>query len=467
MGGLGISGSQNALTASQRAFYDANGYVKVKGVFTGKALAEITSAVEAIERLESSTCGKWLHYYESVRSGERGAGRGAIDREMKLTRTEHFMGYNALMSNLLLRGSIPGIVGSALGEPAFLYKEKINYKHGNGGRGFRAHQDAPAYPQLRSHATCLVCVDAATEANGCLEFAAGRHREGLIGLTDDGIISPDVANEMDFLPVETQPGDVLVFSSYVPHRSRTNNTSTSRRLLYLTYNAAREGYLRDEYYRDKMQRIKTGQLSLIKHFDGVVSSTGFQPQGTASAAIDVVDQIYDLFETYGKTMYDPVVTQEEHALQTAALAEESGWGDHLVTAALLHDVGHLLLDEHAGNDSFLESDMCHEEVGAEYLSTRCKFPPSVTEPIRLHVPAKRFLARDPSYWEGLSDASKRSLEVQGGTFSDAEAKEFQDLPFSAEAAKLRELDDLGKAKGVTTPPLSHFVEGAMKRSLFV
>uniref|UniRef100_A0A7S2XD40 HD domain-containing protein n=1 Tax=Lotharella oceanica TaxID=641309 RepID=A0A7S2XD40_9EUKA len=277
---------------------------------------------------------------------------------------------------------------------------------------------------------------------------------------------------MDFVPVETQPGDVLVFSSYVPHRSRVNRSPASRRLLYLTYNAAREGYLRDEYYRDKVQRIKSGQLSLIKHFDGVVdsgvgapSSSSKEEEKAAAAAAVVTGQIYELFDTFGKTMYDPVVTQEEHALQTAALAEASGWGDHLVTAALLHDVGHLLLDEHAGNDSFLESDMCHEEIGAEYLAKHCNFPPSVTEPIRLHVPAKRFLARDPVYWEGLSDASKRSLEVQGGTFSDAEAQAFEALPFSAEAAKLREWDDLGKAKGVATPPLRHFVEGAMRRSL--
>merc|ERR1712054_742485 len=95
----------------------------------------------------------------------------------------------------------------------------------------------------------------------------------------------------------------------------------------------------------------------------------------------------------------------------------------MVAAAFLHDVGHLILNEHSGNDVFLEADLEHENAGASYLSSA--FPPSVLEPIKLHVPAKRYLcAVDQQYWDGLSDASKRSLEVQGGPFAPEEAETF-------------------------------------------
>ena len=224
--------------------------------------------------------------------------------------------------------------------------------------------------------------------------------------------------------------------------------------MYLTYNAQSEGYLRDEYYRHKRATMASGQISLIKHFEGEITSPSQQ----------VMDSIRELFEVHGDTMYDPVVTQKEHALQTAALAEAEGAPDHLVTAAVLHDIGHLLMDEHEGNLDFLSSDKQHELAGAEYLAKY--FPPQVTEPIRLHVPAKRYLCQSvPGYWDGLSQASKRSLEVQGGSFSKHQAEEFMSTKHALEATKLRQWDDQGKHKDVTTPDLEHFLSGAVSRSL--
>ncbi|MYA99480.1 HD domain-containing protein, partial [Candidatus Poribacteria bacterium] len=126
-----------------------------------------------------------------------------------------------------------------------------------------------------------------------------------------------------------------------------------------------------------------------------------------------VDALFNYMEAEGQSFYDEVVTQLEHALQCAALAQQNDASLTLITGALLHDLGHIILDEHNADKAFLDIDLNHEEIGAEYLAPF--FPEAVTTPIRLHVPAKRYLcATDASYHDGLSEASKRSLIVQGG-----------------------------------------------------
>jgi len=137
-------------------------------------------------------------------------------------------------------------------EPAILYKEKVNYKL-PGGDGFAPHQDVAAgwwmYKQT-IHVSCLVSIDAATEANGCLEVVRGRHVDGLMGDDWKGIPDDKVAS-MKWEMIPTEPGDVLYFDSYVPHRSAPNMTSHPRRVLYATYAKNSEGDYRDRYYADK------------------------------------------------------------------------------------------------------------------------------------------------------------------------------------------------------------------------
>ena len=160
-----------------------------------------------------------------------------------------------------------------------------------------------------------------------------------------------------------------------------------------------------------------------------------------------VDALFNYMEKRGQSFYDEVVTQLEHALQCAALAQQSNAGPTLITSALLHDLGHIVLDEHNADKAFLDIDLNHEEVGAEYLAPF--FPESVTTPIRLHVPAKRYLcATDASYHDGLSDASKKSLIVQGGVMSDAEREAFEQIPHFQGALTLRRWDDLAKVRGL-------------------
>ena len=150
------------------------------------------------------------------------------------------------------------------------------------------------------------------------------------------------------------------------------------------------------------------------------------------------------------------VSQLQHALQCAALAEAEAADDTLVTAALLHDLGHLMEDDPDG-EAARGSDACHENSGAWFLAQW--FGPAVTEPIRMHVDAKRWLClRRCGYAEGLSSASLRSLALQGGAFSDDEADAFLCQPHAAAAIRLRLWDDAAKDPAAVTPPLSHFLD---------
>jgi len=163
-----------------------------------------------------------------------------------------------------------------------------------------------------------------------------------------------------------------------------------------------------------------------------------------------------LFARKGARAYagEPV-NQIEHALQTATRAEEEGAGPALVTASLLHDLGHLLNDQ--GESPTLRGvDDLHQYAALPFLRTL--FAEDVLAPIRLHVDAKRYLcATRDGYFEALSADSKRSLVLQGGTYTPIEARDFIAQPFAADAVRLRLWDDLAKVEGAATPPLAHFV----------
>jgi phosphonate degradation associated HDIG domain protein len=170
----------------------------------------------------------------------------------------------------------------------------------------------------------------------------------------------------------------------------------------------------------------------------------------------IVDEIRRIFAERGASLYGgEAVTQLEHALQAAMLAENDGADAPLITAALLHDVGHLLheLPDYAPDDGI---DDVHEHRAHKWL--RDHFCPEVTEPVRLHVAAKRYLcAVEPEYQTTLSGPSLHSLELQGGAFDAAEARQFEQNPFCEAGTRLRRWDDLAKVPGLATPGLDHFL----------
>ena len=204
--------------------------------------------------------GDWLHYREMTDAGPR------------LCRTENFVPFHDGLRRLLTESLVPQVASTLLGGPACLYKEKVNYKL-VGGAGFSPHQDAPAYPFIDHHVSCMVAVDDADTENGCLEVASGWHHE-LLPVDSVGCIRADYVERFKWTPAPVKAGQTLWFHSRTPHRSGPNHSTRNRRALYPTYNSAREGDLRDAYYREKLARMdaqRVGdhvQVSLIGDFQG-------------------------------------------------------------------------------------------------------------------------------------------------------------------------------------------------------
>ena len=173
------------------------------------------------------------------------------------------------------------------------------------------------------------------------------------------------------------------------------------------------------------------------------------------SAHDVAVALVALYGDRGASHYDEAVSQTDHAVQAAALAQAAGAPDALVAAALLHDVGHLLEPEEAAPTG--ARDLHHEAVGARFLSAW--FGAEVTDPIRLHVAAKRYLcAVEPGYHQGLSPASAHSLELQGGAMGAPELAEFERLPAHAAAVELRGWDDLAKRTDLAGVPFPEHLD---------
>lgn len=204
--------------------------------------------------------GPWMHHREMTDFGP------------KLARTEDFVPSSPLMHDLLETGPIATVAGELLGEPAVLYKEKINYKF-VGGAGFRPHQDKPAYPFVEQVLSVMVAVDDSTLENGCLWVVSGRHHEEL-PMDERGCLTADVVASMQWEPVTLKAGQTLFFHAWTPHRSGPNQSQHDRRALYPTYNGASEGRLREDYYAAKREAFANAtptdrvQLSLIGDFEG-------------------------------------------------------------------------------------------------------------------------------------------------------------------------------------------------------
>jgi phosphonate degradation associated HDIG domain protein len=167
-----------------------------------------------------------------------------------------------------------------------------------------------------------------------------------------------------------------------------------------------------------------------------------------------VDTILDYLRSGQKHYGESAVTQLQHAIQCAVLAEREGAGSALVAASLLHDLGHLVNPNDRAAASRGE-DAEHEIVAADYLARW--FGDDVILPVRLHVAAKRYLtAIEPHYAATLSHASALSLAAQGGAFSPDEARRFAALPGVADAIRLRRWDECAKEQGAAIPALDYF-----------
>jgi hypothetical protein len=214
--------------------------VVVRDLFDPGAVADIRRWTDEVQRWPESP-GRQMMYFESTAGGER-----------ILNRVENVLPYHAGFRRLATGPVLQGACGQLFGEPAVLFKDKINFKLPGGG-GFEAHQDVQAgwarYADL--HITALVAVDRATIANGCLEVAAdfrGSHQ--LIGREWEPLTARDLAG-LHWVYLEAEPGDCVFFDSFIPHRSAPNQTREARRVLYYTWNRASAGNHLARYYADK------------------------------------------------------------------------------------------------------------------------------------------------------------------------------------------------------------------------
>lgn len=238
------------LTTSQRTNWETNGRMVMRGSLDSAELAAVTAWVDEVEAWATQG-GPGMHHFEMTDTGPA------------LARSEDFEPHHPKLASFMRWGAPNELVEELLGESAMLFKEKVNYKQ-PGGAGFAPHQDASAYRFADRHVSVMVALDHATVDSGCLYFARGRFDAVLPH--QSGRIDETWVADAHWEPVEACPGDLLAFDSYTPHRSGTNQSSDSRRALYLTYNAARLGSFREAYYRDKRDEFRrSGGTSASGH----------------------------------------------------------------------------------------------------------------------------------------------------------------------------------------------------------
>lgn len=229
------------LSAEQIETFRRDGFVFAPGFYGPQEMAEITGWTDEISGWPEEP-GRHFVYHEA---DLKHPGRKVVQR------IEYFTGFHQGFNRLFTAGRMEQAVAELLGEPAALFKEKVNFKM-PGGDGFKAHQDVQAgwNDYASFYITALVSIDASTLENGCLEVVAGWHDRGLVGAEWTPLSDEQIA-AMDFKPYPTQPGDAMFFDSFAPHRSGPNLTEASRRVLYVTYNKASEGDHRERYFADK------------------------------------------------------------------------------------------------------------------------------------------------------------------------------------------------------------------------
>jgi 2-aminoethylphosphonate dioxygenase len=221
-----------------------DGYLVVRSFVSARQLAELLQWTTQLESAPEVSGRHWVYHEDSVTT----PGRRVIQR------IENFCPYHPGFDGFIRGGALIRWSGALMDGPVVLFKDKINFKM-PGGAGFKAHQDQQAgwtaYAPL--FLTAMVTLDAATLENGCLEVAAGRHREGLIGEQ----WKPLEEQGLNLQAIPTGPGDVIFFDSFVPHASKANLTDSPRRILYITYNLASEGDHRERYFADKHASFPT------------------------------------------------------------------------------------------------------------------------------------------------------------------------------------------------------------------
>lgn len=228
------------LSKEQIDQFHRDGFLLVRGMYSPAEMEDISRWTDEVSG-SPEIAGHYMMYFEPSKQ----------DGSRIISRIEDFVSFHEGFAELITRRRMQAAVSELFGEPAVLFKDKINFKL-PGGDGFKEHQDVQAgwddYAPL--HITAMIAIDETNEANGSVEMIPGMHKQGLLGRMWEPLTESDTANA-EYQPVHCQPGDAVFFDSYAPHRSMPNKTDKARRVLYITFNVASEGDHRAQYYADK------------------------------------------------------------------------------------------------------------------------------------------------------------------------------------------------------------------------
>ena len=228
------------LSKEQIEQFHRDGFLVVRGMYNDEEMKEISQWTQEVATSPEKP-GHYMMYFESSKQ----------DGSRIISRIEDFVSFHEGFARLITRRRMQQAVSDLFGEPAVLFKDKINFKL-PGGDGFKEHQDVQAgwddYGKL--HITAMIAIDETNAENGSVEMIPGMHKQGLLGKMWAPLTDEDTANA-SYQPVHCKPGDAVFFDSYAPHRSLPNKTDQSRRVLYITFNGASDGDNRAQYYADK------------------------------------------------------------------------------------------------------------------------------------------------------------------------------------------------------------------------
>lgn len=259
--------STYVLSPEQLRQWKVDGFLIIKKPFTSETLSLLSTFTDDVASLPEGTnhCFPWLVHHEVTPNGSQ-----------HLARAENFCGTHKDWNYICREGEVASIVSQAFGpnEKAVLFKDKINFKL-PGGAGFLCHQDSTAFAMDEDymasyHITAMIAIDASTVEKGCLQVAPHHHTKGILPNTD-GVTNKDVEESMEFVNVLCDPGDLVIFDSYIPHRSGFNTTDESRRSVFLTYNMESDGGdCHSRYYAAKAAVLQSGRISINNDFAGSI-----------------------------------------------------------------------------------------------------------------------------------------------------------------------------------------------------
>jgi len=229
--------------------YDRKGFVTLRKFFSSDQLAELDSwSMDVMNWPE--TANKWFKYFELIEQAE------SRQKTRELSKVENFVAYHDGFHRFVHAPELDKFLTYLMGEPVGFFKEKLNVKL-PGGAGYRAHQDAPGYFHIQSDAiTLFIAIDPIPVESGCLYFPeGGQAYDSIMAQNEDNrALSPDLVESLDWSPVECEPGDMIVFSSYTPHYSLKNVGRNMRRALFLTYGKkCHTAGMTKQYYDDKRE----------------------------------------------------------------------------------------------------------------------------------------------------------------------------------------------------------------------